>query len=240
MLPKVKSEPYTWPFDGNWTPQNTAFVVIDMQTDFCKPGGYCDQMGLDVALTGAVIEPTRKVLETLRALEFHIIHTREGHRRDLSDLNENKRWRSERSGAEIGSAGPCGLILTRGEAGWDIVPELYPLPGEPIVDKPGKGAFYATDFEQILHRRGIRNLIFAGVTSDCCVHTTMRDANDRGYECLLLSDCSAALEVFNHETILEITRKGNGQFGAVASSLELLDTLLLMTELGSLRGGTSP
>jgi biuret amidohydrolase len=224
-LPQVQSEPYSWPYDGNWTPENTALLIIDMQTDFCKPGGYCDQMGLDVSITGAAIAPTRQVLDAMRQRGFHIIHTREGHRRDLSDLNENKRWRSQRNGAEIGTPGACGLLLTRGELGWDIVPELAPLPSEPIIDKPGKGSFYATDLEQLLHRLQIRNLVFTGVTSDCCVHTTMRDANDRGYECLLLSDCSAALDLFNHETILEITKKSYGQYGTVASSKELLAAL---------------
>ncbi|MCU0566851.1 MAG: cysteine hydrolase [Oculatellaceae cyanobacterium Prado106] len=222
---QVQSEPYPWPYNGNWTSQNTALMIIDMQTDFCKPGGYCDQMGLDVSITGAAIAPTRKVLDAMRQKGFHIIHTREGHRPDLSDLNENKRWRSQRNGAEIGTVGVCGRLLTRGEPGWDIVPELAPLPSEPIIDKPGKGSFYATDLEQLLRRLEIRNLVFTGVTSDCCVHTTMRDANDRGYECLLLSDCSAALDPFNHHNILEITKKSHGQYGTVASSHELLAAL---------------
>jgi nicotinamidase-related amidase len=224
-LAAVPSEPYPWPFDGRWSAADTALVIIDMQTDFLKKGGYCDQMGLDIGLTSAAIEPTRRVLERLRELGFTVIHTREGHRRDLSDLNDNKRWRSARIGSEIGCAGPCGLVLTRGERGWDIVPELYPLRDEPIVDKPGKGSFHATDFEVILIRRGIRNLVFAGVTSDCCVHTTMTNANDKGYECLLLHDCSAALEARNHAMITAITSKHGGQFGAVASSAALLAAL---------------
>lgn len=225
ILPPIEADPYAWPFDGHWSPADTAFVIVDMQTDFLKPGGYCDQMGLDVGLTSAAIEPTRRVLGRMRELGFTIIHTREGHRRDLSDLNDNKRWRSARTGAEIGHPGPCGLVLTRGEPGWDIVPELYPRAGEPVVDKPGKGSFHATDFELILQRRGVRNLIFAGVTSDCCVHTTMTNANDKGYECLVLADASAALDARNHRMIMAITAKRHGQFGAVATSNDVLAAL---------------
>ena len=224
-LPTVDADPYPWPFDERWSPADTALVIIDMQTDFLKPGGYCDQMGLDVGLTASSIEPTLRILERMRTLGFTIIHTREGHRPDLADLNDNKRWRSARSGSEIGTAGPCGLVLTRDEPGWDIVPELYPQTGEPVVDKPGKGAFFATGLESILHGRGIRNLIFAGVTSDCCVHTTMTNANDKGYECLVLSDGSAALEARNHAMILTITTKRGGQFGAVASAETVLRAL---------------
>ena len=224
-LPRVASEPYAFPFDGDWTPVNTALIVIDVQTDFCLPGGYCDQMGVDISLTGGVIKPIRRVLDVLRPKGFHILHTREGHRPDLSDLNPNKRWRSARTGAEIGTGGPCGRILTRGEPGWEIAAEVAPLPGEPVIDKPGKGAFYATDLEQILQRKGVRNLIFAGVTTDCCVHTTMRDANDRGFECLLLEDCCAASEQANHDAILRFTTMGNGLFGTVAPSAALFAAL---------------
>ena len=213
----IAADPYAWPYDGAWSPADTALIVIDMQVDFCKPGGYCDVMGLDVALTAQQIAPTERLLAACRARGVAVIHTREGHRADLADLNANKRWRSARTGAEIGSAGPCGRILTRGEPGWEIVPELAPLAGEPVVDKPGKGAFHATDFEQLLRATGVRNLIFAGVTSDCCVHTTMWNANDRGYECLLLDDASAALDERNHGSIVAITAKAGGQFGAVST-----------------------
>jgi biuret amidohydrolase len=224
-LSQVKANPYAWPFDGTWSPQDTALIIIDMQTDFLKAGGYCDQMALDIGLTSSAIEPTRVVLARMRALGFTIIHTREGHRADLADLNDNKRWRSARIGAEIGCPGPCGRLLTRGEPGWDIVPELYPIAGEPIVDKPGKGSFHATDLDEILQVRKLRNLIFAGVTSDCCVHTTMTNANDKGYECLLLADGSAALETRNHDMIVSITAKRGGQFGAVAGTSALVEAL---------------
>src|SRR6478735_2303642 len=136
----IAADPYAWPFDGDLTPVNTCLIIIDMQTDFCGPGGYVDKMGYD------------------------IFHTREGHRPDLADLPANKRWRSRQIGAGIGDPGPCGKILVRGEPGWEIIPELDPLPGEPIIDKPGKGSFCATDLELILRTRGIRNIVLTGIT----------------------------------------------------------------------------
>ncbi|GJE29156.1 cysteine hydrolase family protein [Methylobacterium organophilum] len=198
-------------------PAKTALVVIDMQRDFLEPGGFGETLGNDVSLLAAAVPPAQRLLAAARAAGLFVVHTREGHKPDLSDAPRNKIERGAPK-LRIGDPGPMGRILIRGEPGHDIVPALAPLPGEPVIDKPGKGAFYATDFAQVLESRAIETLIVCGVTTEVCVNTTVREANDRGYRCVVIGDACASYVPALHEAGLEMIRSQGGIFGWVSDS----------------------
>jgi nicotinamidase-related amidase len=212
------------PYDLALDPHRTAFVIIDMQRDFLEPGGFGEALGNDVSQLRGAIAPIGAVLAAFRQAKLLVIHTREGHRPDLSDLNAAK-YRRGRSTTRIGDTGPMGRILVRGAEGHDIIAELAPADGEPVIDKPGKGAFYATDLEAILRGRGITQLIIAGVTTEVCVHTTLREANDRGFECLVLEDGTASYFPEFHRAALAMACAQDGIFGWVAPSHAVIDAL---------------
>jgi nicotinamidase-related amidase len=216
----VEAEPYEFEFE----PARTALVIIDMQRDFLEPGGFGEMLGNDVSQLRRTIEPNQKLLAAWRAAGLQVIHTREGHRPDLTDLPPAKKIRG-RSATCIGDAGPMGRILVRGEAGQDIIPELYPLPNEPVIDKPGKGAFFATDLHAILQNRGIEKLIVTGVTTEVCVNTTVREANDRGYDCLIPEDCVGSYFPEFHIMGLKMIKAQSGIFGWVSDSTKILAAL---------------
>jgi nicotinamidase-related amidase len=219
-MAKVKAEPYEFEFDAT----SCALVIIDMQRDFVDPGGFGEALGNDVSLLRKAIAPTRKVLAAARERKLLVIHTREGHRPDLTDLPPSKKARG-RLKTGIGDPGPMGRILVRGEYGHDIVNELKPAAGEPVVDKPGKGAFYATDLEAILRDRGVRQLVVCGVTTEVCVNTTVREANDRGYDCLVLEDCVGSYFPAFQKAALEMIKAQGGIFGWVSDSERFLEAL---------------
>ncbi|MFK8251797.1 cysteine hydrolase family protein [Ancylobacter terrae] len=221
----VNARPYAWPHTADLVPRTTALIIVDMQRDFCEPGGYIDTMGYDVAPAQALIPRIQALRQAVRDWGGFVIYTREGHRGDLTDLLPQKRFRSRVGGGEIGSAGPLGRLLIRGEAGWDIVQELAPVPGEPVIDKPGFSSFYATDLDRLLVTRGVRHLLVCGVTTDVCVHSTIRDAVDRGYEPLLISDCCAATVKANHIAAIDSICAEGGIFGAAAPSGEVIEAL---------------
>jgi nicotinamidase-related amidase len=219
-VPSIAGEPYAFELQHG----RCALLIIDMQRDFLEPGGFGAALGNDVAMLRRAIEPTRCVLEAARDRRMLVIHTREGHRADLADLPAAKRERG-RLASRIGDRGPMGRILVRGEPGHDIIPELAPAAGEPVVDKPGKGAFYATDLEAMLRNRDIAQLVVCGVTTEVCVNTTVREANDRGFDCLVLEDCVASYFDAFHQAGLAMIKAQGGIFGWVTSSAALLAAL---------------
>jgi biuret amidohydrolase len=219
-MPVIDAQPY--PFE--LTPARAALLIIDMQRDFLEPGGFGAALGNDVSLLRSTIAPTRQLLAAWRKAGLAVIHTREGHRADLSDLPPAKRVRG-RPKLAIGDRGPMGRILVRGEPGHDIVPELYPLPDEPVIDKPGKGAFYATDLDAILKNRGIAQLVVCGVTTEVCVNTSVREANDRGYDCLVVSDCVGSYFPEFQDMGLRMIAAQGGIFGWVAASRAVVAAL---------------
>ena len=216
----IAAEPYEFEFD----PAHTALLIIDMQRDFLEPGGFGEMLGNDVSQLRRTIEPNRRLLEAWRARGLTVLHTREGHRSDLADLPPAKKVRG-RSATCIGDAGPMGRILVRGEAGHAIFPELYPKAGEPVIDKPGKGAFWATDLHAILQHRGVNKLVVTGVTTEVCVNTTVREANDRGYDCLVLEDCVGSYFPEFQAMGLKMIKAQGGIFGWVATSETMIAAL---------------
>jgi nicotinamidase-related amidase len=219
-IASIESEPYAFEL----AKERCALLIIDMQRDFLEPDGFGEMLGNDVSQLRRTIEPNQKLLAAWRAAGLTVIHTREGHRPDLSDLPLSKKVRGK--GAKtIGDAGPMGRILIRGEAGHDIIPELYPLALEPIIDKPGKGAFFATDLQAILQNRGLTQLVVTGVTTEVCVNTTVREANDRGYECLIPEDCVGSYFPEFQEMGLKMIKAQGGIFGWVTHSSKILAAL---------------
>jgi nicotinamidase-related amidase len=222
----VTAEPYAFEF----SPTSTALLIIDMQRDFVEPGGFGESLGNDTKLLQAVIPPLREVLAATRAAGITVIHTREGHLPDLSDCPPAKLNRGAPS-MRIGDPGPRGRILIRGEYGHDIIDDLAPLPGELVIDKPGKGSFYNTGLQDTLAESGITSLIVTGVTTEVCVHTTVREANDRGYECLVLSDCVGSYFPEFQRVGLAMVAAQGGIFGWIAPSSDYLTALSSLKEL---------
>jgi nicotinamidase-related amidase len=205
------------PFPIEIDPERTALVIIDMQRDFHEPGGFGETLGNDVGLLRVAIEPCKRLLETARLSGMLVIHTREGHRSDLADAPPAKVHRGNPT-LRIGDHGPMGRILVRGEAGHDIVEDLYPVAGEPVIDKPGKGAFYQTDLELMLKNRNIEALLVCGVTTEVCVHTTIREGNDRGFRCVAIADACGSYFPEFHRVGLEMIKAQGGIFGWVSDS----------------------
>jgi nicotinamidase-related amidase len=224
-MPSVPARPYEFVLD----PRRAALLIIDMQRDFVEPGGFGEMLGNDVSQLRPSIAPLQALLAAARRAGLFVMHTREGHKPDLSDLHHAKKVRG-RGAKTIGDMGPMGRILIIGEAGHDIIPELYPIAGEPVIDKPGKGAFYNTELSEIIADKGITQLIVCGVTTEVCVHTTVREANDRGIECLVLSDCTASYFPEFHANALRMIAAQGGIFGWVSDSTSVIAALTAPAE----------
>lgn len=216
--------PQAEPYEFVCQTDHTALLVIDMQSDFLRPGGFGELLGNDVSLLSRAVAPIQRLLAAARQRGVMVVHTREGHRPDLADCPPTKRERGHLV-VGIGDAGPMGRVLVRGEPGHDIIAELAPIAGEPIIDKPGKGGFYATDLEPMLRDAGIESLWVTGVTTEVCVNTTVREANDRGFECLVLEDCVASYFPEFQRAALDMIKAQGGIFGWVAQSPALLQAL---------------
>lgn len=225
---QIAAAPYDFPLGGSLDPQRTALLIIDMQRDFCDPLGYMNMRGDDVGAARAIIPKIDKVRALARTKGIKVIHTREGHRPDLSDLPSPKRLKTALAGAEIGTSGPLGRLLVRGEPGWDFVPELQPDNDEIVIDKPGTGAFHATDLQHVLTTLGIKNLILTGVTTGVCVSSTAREATDRGFNVLVISDCCAEPNQENHDIAINLLMIEGGYLATVAPSSALLHCLNLL------------
>ncbi|MBT5414634.1 MAG: cysteine hydrolase [Rhodospirillaceae bacterium] len=221
----VPADPYPWPLLADVPVERCAVVVVDMQIDFCDPRGYIGQMGYDLAPLRAPIEPTRRVLEAARKAGMKVIHTRQGYRPDMADMPAWRAERFRRAGVPVGEAGPMGRILVRHEEGWQIISELAPDPGEPVIDKTACGAFTGTDMSEVLRRMEVECLAFCGNTIDVCVHTSLREANDRGFQCLLLADCCGAVDPGLHAWSVESIKVEGGVFGSVADSDTFVEAL---------------
>jgi len=222
---QIPAVPHPFPRSGVLLPETTVIFSIDMQLDFCAVDGYMHRLGWDVQRLRAPIEPLRQVLAAARGHGVRVVHTREGYRPDLADVQPWKRWPRDNERVRIGDPGPLGRALIRGEPGWDIVPELRPLPGEHVFDKPGFGVFAFTDADAVLRGWSIQNVVLTGVTTDCCVHSVLREALDRGYDCLVLEDCVGGPRPESHEAAMSLVRKAGGVYGAAATSRAFIDGL---------------
>ncbi|MEL6577030.1 MAG: isochorismatase family cysteine hydrolase [Pseudomonadota bacterium] len=220
----VHADPYPWPLEP-LGPAQCALIVIDMQRDFCGADGYVAQLGADIAPLAACVSPIARCLEAARRVGMRVVYTRQGYRPDLADMPSWRRLKAERYGSVVGQAGPLGRVLVRGEPGFEIVPDLAPEPGDIIVDKTANGAFTGTDFDAVLRAAGIRALAFTGVTIDVCVHTTLREANDRGYQSVLIGDACGAIEPGLHDWALRSVMIEGGVFGSVTTAEQFEEAL---------------